>query len=118
MQDAGYTTIQNLLEDEVDFNVILAMTDAGAYGAIRALQEADYDPDSVIIVSTNGESYAEELIREGRFLRGTVTINREESSRLAVYSTVKMLAGSPVPETLSYPPGDVLTREVLMALGE
>jgi hypothetical protein len=29
-----------------------------------------------------------------------------------------MLAGSEVPEFLSYPPGEILTREVLLARGE
>ena len=93
------------------------MTDAGAYGAIDAMQEAGFDPNSVIVVSANGEAYAQELIRDGTFLRGTVAINREQSSQLAVDATIKMLAGAEVPEFLSYPPGDVLTRDVLMALG-
>ena len=69
----------------------------------------------MIIVSANGESYAQELIRDGQFLRGTVALNREESSQIAVDAIVKMLAGSQVPETISYPPGDILTREVLQA---
>ena len=97
------------------FNVILSITDVGAYGAIKALEEANFDPSSVIIVSANGESYAQELIRDGEFLRGTVALNREESSQIAIDAAVKMLAGSTVPETISYPPGDILTREVLQA---
>ena len=116
-QDIVHESVRQLIEDDIEFNVILALNDAGAYGAIDALNEANYDPASVIIVSANGESYAQELIREGEFLRGTVTLNREESSQIAIDVTVKMLAGSPVPEIISYPPGDVLTREVLEALG-
>ncbi len=116
-QEAGHDAIKALIDDGVAFNVILAMTDAGAYGAIDAMQKAGFDPDSVIVVSANGEAYAQELIRNGTFLRGTVAINREESSQIAVDATVKLLAGVEVPEYLSYPPGDVLTRDVLMALG-
>ncbi len=116
-QDTAYESIRELIAEGTEFNVILSITDAGAYGAIDALQEAGFDAASVIIVSANGESYAQELIREGEFLRGTVAINREESSQIAIDSTVKQLAGSPVPEIISYPPGNVLTREVLEALG-
>ncbi len=116
-QESGYDAVKGLIQAGTQFNVILSMTDAGAYGAIDAMQEAGFDPDSVIVVSANGEAYAQELIRDGKFLRGTVTLNREQSSQLAVDATVKMLAGTEVPEFLSYPPGDVLTRDVLMALG-
>jgi ribose transport system substrate-binding protein len=117
-QDVSYESIRQLIEDGVEFNVILALNDAGAYGAIEALREANYDPASVIIVSANGESYAQELIREGEFLRGTVTLNREQSSQIAIDATIKMLAGSPVPEIITYAPGEILTREVLEARGD
>ncbi len=116
-QEEAYDSIKKLIQSGVEFNVVLCMNDAGAYGAIDAMKEAGFDPNSVIVVSANGEAYAQELIRDGHFLRGTVAVNREESSRLAVDVTVKMLAGSEVPEYLTYPPGDVLTRDVLMALG-
>jgi ABC-type sugar transport system substrate-binding protein len=116
-QDAAYASTKQLLDAGADFNVILSINDAGAYGAIQALDEAGLAPDSVIIVSANAESFAQELIRQGRFLRGTVALNREESSQIAVDATVKMLAGSAVPEIVSYPPGDVYTKEVLEALG-
>ena len=114
-EDETYKSIQALIQKKVHFDVILAINDVGAYGAIKAMQEANFDPKSVIIVSTNGESYAQELIRQGQFLRGTVTLNRQESSQIAVDSIVKMLAGSDVPQIVSYSPGDILTREVLMA---
>jgi ABC-type sugar transport system substrate-binding protein len=114
-QDDAYNSIKQLISQGTDFNVILSITDAGAYGAIKAMQEANFDPNSVIIVSAGGESYAQELIREGQFLRGTVEVNHEESSQIAVDTIIKMLAGSPVPETVTYAPGDILTREVLTA---
>jgi ABC-type sugar transport system substrate-binding protein len=110
-QDEAYDAVHRLMAGKVPFNVILSMNDVGAYGAIKALQEAKLDPKSVIIVSANGESYAQELIRQGTFLRGTVAFNHEENSRLAIDATIKMLAGEPVPEYLSFPPGAVLTHE-------
>jgi ABC-type sugar transport system substrate-binding protein len=116
-EDDSYQSIKDLIAKKVHFDVILAINDVGAYGAVKAMQEAGFDSKSVIIVSANGENYAQELIRRGQFLRATVSLNREESSQIAVDSIVKMLAGSEVPQIVSYPPGDVLTREVLMATG-
>ncbi|MCC6801876.1 MAG: protein kinase [Anaerolineae bacterium] len=110
-------TIRALIEAGTDFNVILSLNDVGAYGAIQALQAANFSPDSVIIVSANGESYAQELIREGTFLRGTVALNREQASQSAVDAIVKMLAGSEVPEIITYPPGEILTQQILQARG-
>ena len=116
-EDESYASVADLISKKVHFDVILAINDVGAYGAVKAMEEAGFDPQSVIIVSANGESYAQELIRQGEFLRGTVTLNRQESSQISIDATVKMLAGSEVPQIVSYPPGDVLTREVLMATG-
>ncbi|MFN8563510.1 MAG: substrate-binding domain-containing protein [Anaerolineae bacterium] len=116
-EEDGYETVHTLIENGMSFNVILALNDVSAYGAIQALQDANFDPSSVIIVSANGESYAQQLIRDGQFLRGTVAINREEASQIAVDAIVKLLAGSEVPETVSYPPGEIFTRDVLLARG-
>jgi len=88
-EDDSYHSIQALIQKNVDFDVILSINDVGAYGAVKAMQEANFDPKSVIIVSANGESYAQDLIRQGLFLRGTVTLNREQSSQIAVDSIVK-----------------------------
>ncbi len=115
--NAAYDAIHSLLDQNVKFNVILAMNDVGAYGAIKALQAAKVDPQSVIIVSADGESYAQELIRQGTFLRATVAFNHAESSQLAIDAVIKMLAGVPVPEYLAFPPGVVLTRATLTQSG-
>jgi ABC-type sugar transport system substrate-binding protein len=116
-QEPSYQSIQQLIESNTEFNVILAVRDASAYGAIQAMQEADFDPESIIVVSANGEDYAQQLIRTGTFLRGTVAVNIEESGRLAIYASIKMLAGSEVPEFLTYSGGEILTRAVLAARG-
>jgi ABC-type sugar transport system substrate-binding protein len=117
-QDNAYETVRKLIEDGTPFDVILAISDVSAYGAIKAMQEAGLDPNSVIVVSANGEAYAQQLIRDGQFLRGTVETDLEESAQIAVDAAVKMLAGSEVPEFVSYSPGDILTKEVLTARGD
>jgi ABC-type sugar transport system substrate-binding protein len=116
-QDNAYQAIKKLIDEGTPFNVILAINDVAAYGAIKAMQDAGFDPNAVIVVSANGEAYAQQLILEGQFLRGTVAVDLEESAQIAIDAVVKMLAGSEVPEFVSYPPGDILTREVLTARG-
>ena len=116
-QDLSYQAIRDLIRSHVEFNVILGVGDVSAYGAIEAMQEANFDPKSVIVVSANGEVLARQMILDGTFLRGTVDVNIEQSAQLSMDASIKMLAGSDVPEVLSYPPGEILTREVLEAQG-
>ncbi|MBC8099034.1 MAG: protein kinase, partial [Armatimonadetes bacterium] len=69
-------SISQLIADGVDFNVIASINDAGSYGAIEALEAAGIDPNSVIIVSVDAETRAQEYIRDGYYLRGSVAVAR------------------------------------------
>ena len=44
-RENGYASVNQLIEDGVEFNVILSINDAGSYGAIQALEEAGIEPD-------------------------------------------------------------------------
>jgi ABC-type sugar transport system substrate-binding protein len=114
-RENGYATVSRLIEQGVTFDVIASMNDAGSIGAIDALEEAGYARDSIPIVSANAESAALDLMREERFIRGSVSVNREEGSQLALYAIIQQLAGATVPEILSFPPGEMVTRETLIA---
>lgn len=114
-REEGRKAVERLLAAGESFDGLLVLSDSIAQGAVDALEAANIPPDQVFIVSANGEPIAEEMIRDGRYLRGSVSINRELGSRLLVNAIVKMLAGSPVPERLSVPPGAMVTRETLTA---
>ncbi len=114
-RENGYASVKNLIEQGIEFNVILSINDSGSFGAIQALEEAGFSPDSVIISSVDAESQAREYIRQGRFIRASVDIGREMFSRVAVDAIVKLLAGSTLPERFLVPPGQVVTRETLQA---
>ena len=54
-QENAQNSVSKLLRDNVSFNVILSINDAGSYGAIQAMEAADIDPSSVIISSVDAE---------------------------------------------------------------
>ena len=105
----GYASVKAALEEGLDFNTILSLNDAGSFGAIQALEEAGIDPDDIVISSVDAEALAREYIRQGHFLRASVSVDRESVAQAAVNATIRLLAGSAMPETLIVPPGPVIT---------
>ncbi|NWF67675.1 MAG: protein kinase [Chloroflexi bacterium] len=111
--ELGRASVSALITDGVEFDVILSINDAGAFGATEAMSAAGIDPADVIIVSVDAEPRAQEYMRAGFYFRGSVEVNRTEFSHAAVYAVVKLLTGNPIPETLLVPPGEVITRDSL-----
>ncbi|MBI5960162.1 MAG: substrate-binding domain-containing protein [Chloroflexi bacterium] len=114
-REFGEKSVRDLLEDGVKFDAILSINDAGALGAIAALEDAGIEPDQVIISSVDAEEPAKEYIREGYYMRGSVEINRELFSRTGVNAMVKLLGGGLLPEIFLISPGEVVTAETLAA---
>jgi ABC-type sugar transport system substrate-binding protein len=113
--DFAYESVSELLEDGVIFNVIVSINDAGSFGAIDALDDADYEPDQVIVVSVDAEELAKEYIREEYFMHGSVALDRSQQTQAATNSMIKLLAGGTLPEIILTAPGDMVTRETLAA---
>ncbi len=115
ISDNAEQSVSQVIASGIHFNAILSINDAGAYGAISAMEKAGFNPSSVIISSIDAESVARQEILDGHFMRATVQVDRELFSHTALNAMVKLLAGSTVPETYLVPPGTVLTRESLTA---
>ena len=112
-RDGGYDSVTFLLETNTPFNVILSINDAGTYGAIEALEEAGIAPNAVAIFSVDAELRAQQYIRENYYLRASISAGRQDSARAIVNSMIKLLAGSPIAETIQVPPGDVVMSDDL-----
>jgi ABC-type sugar transport system substrate-binding protein len=112
LQDSQ-AAVQQVLDSGQPISLIIAITDRAAFGAIAALEAAGIPPDSVAIVSASGDIRAQEYIREGRYIRGTLMVNRAQGSTVLFNGLVKLLAGSSVPEVLYTTPGEMLTRDSL-----
>jgi ABC-type sugar transport system substrate-binding protein len=110
-RENGAASIEALLLREEPFDAILSINDAGAYGAIEALERAGVAPDAVLIASVDAEPQARQYIERGYYMRASVAVGREQFSRAAVDVLVRMLAGATVPEVIVAPPGDIVTIE-------
>lgn len=113
--DWGRESIEALLSEGKTFNVILSINDAGAFGALQALEAADIPYDDVIIGSVDAEILAQRYIREGKYFRGSVEAGRTVYASAAIDVMIKLLAGHSVPEFVFIPPGELVTRETLAA---
>jgi ribose transport system substrate-binding protein len=112
-RESGLASVQKLLDEGVEFNVIASINDAGAFGAIDALKAAGVAPDKVVITSVDAELLAQQYIQEGYYLRGSVQASRIETARALVNSMVKLLAGATLPENIVVPPGNMITRDTI-----
>jgi ABC-type sugar transport system substrate-binding protein len=106
----GRESIDELLADGVDFDVILSINDAGTFGAIDALEAARVPYEDVIIVSVDAEQLARQYIRDGKYLRASLEIGRREFAQGAVDLAVKMLAGATIPQLIEIPAGQMITN--------
>lgn len=111
-QENGLKSMENALQAHPGINVVVSINDAGAYGAMQALENAKKDPARTIIVGIDAEKKALELIKQGGMYRGTVYTQPTETGWLAAEAVVKLLAGSPVPKEIKVPVR-VITREEL-----
>ncbi len=107
--------VTSLLRQGQHIDLICAVSDAAAEGAVEALKAAGIPPDTVAIVSINGEQQARNLIAAGQYLRGSVNVDQTMASQMAIDATVRLLAGDTLPQTLDYAPGELVTRDTLAA---
>jgi ABC-type sugar transport system substrate-binding protein len=113
IRDVAKESVSELLAEGVRFEVVASINDAGSFGAIDALAEAEIDPSTVMIFSVDAEALARQYIRQGYYMRASLDTGRTEASNAAVSSMIYLLAGKPIPERIVVPPGDMITREVL-----
>jgi len=112
-EDFGRQSVEQLLADGVEFDVIVSINDAGSLGAIEALEAANIPYDQVVIISIDANAAAREAIRQGRYMRASVDIDRTISSKVKADGLIRILAGATMPEQIFTPPGDMVTREVI-----
>lgn len=107
----GETAINKLIAEGTEFNVILSINDAGAYGAVDALEAAGISPDQVHIFSVDAEVLARQYIEDGKYFVASVDAGRSVYAEAAVATIRLLLAGEPLPEILTIEPGELITAE-------
>lgn len=99
----GQTSMETVLQAHPDINVVASINDAGAYGAMTALEAAGADPTKTIIVGIDAEAHALELIAAGGMYRGTVDTAPAETGVMAINAAVKLLSGATVHKNIRVP---------------
>jgi len=101
--DFGQTSMENALQANPDINVVASINDAGAYGALTALEAAGKDPATTVIVGIDAEQHAKELIQQGGMYYGTVDTNPAETGIMGINAAVKLLAAAKVFKDIKVP---------------
>ena len=92
----GLKSMSDALRKYPDIDVVASINDAGAYGALTALQAAGKDPQKTIIVGIDAEAKARDLIKAGGFYRGSVDTAPVMTGQAIINGAVKLLAGATV----------------------
>ena len=99
----GLQSLENALQAHPEIDLVASINDAGAYGAIRALEAAGKDPQKTIVVGIDGETQARDLIRQGKYFRGTVSTSPSQTGEMVIQAVVKLLSSSTVPKNVQVP---------------
>ena len=97
----GLNSMESALIEHPEINVVVSINDAGAYGAMQALQNAGNE--DAIIVGIDAEQQARDLIAAGGMYRGTVDTSPAETGVMSANAAVKLLAGSEFPQNIAVP---------------
>jgi ribose transport system substrate-binding protein len=106
----GLNSMETALQEHPEINVVVSINDAGAYGAMQALEAAGKTAEDTIIVGIDAEPQALQFISEGTMYRGTVDTAPAETGRMTVKAAIKLLAGSTIPQNIRVPV-NLMTRE-------
>jgi len=99
----GLTSMESALQEHPEINVVVSINDAGAYGAMQALEAAGKSAADTIIVGIDAETQARELIGQGTMYRGTVDTAPTRYGEMAANAAVKLLAGGTLPQNVAVP---------------
>jgi ribose transport system substrate-binding protein len=106
----GLNSMESALQAHPDINVVASINDAGAFGAMKALQNAGRTAGNMIIVGIDAEKQALEYIRNGTMYRGTIDTAPATTGAMAANAVVKLLAGGTLPQRVRVPV-NLITRE-------
>ncbi len=101
--DNGLKSMENALQAHPDIDVVVSINDAGAYGAVNALEAAGKDPKSTVVVGIDAEAKAKDLIKQGKFYRGTVDTSPAATGEMTIDAVIKLLSSATAPKNIKVP---------------
>ena len=101
--DNGLASMETALQAYPDLNVVVSINDAGAYGAMSALEAAGADPATTVIVGIDAEAQALDYIGQGGMYRGTVDTSPAITGVMAINGSIRLLANATLPKNVAVP---------------
>ena len=104
----------------MEFNVILSINDAGAFGAVEALEEANIGPDEVRIFSVDAEQLARQYIQDDYYFVASLGLDasRRQGAQDAINAMAKLLGGGTIPEQIEQIVGAMVDKATLLSEAE
>lgn len=99
----GLASMETALQEHPEIDVVASINDAGAYGAMQAMETAGKTASDSIIVGIDAEPQAIEFINAGTMYRGTVDTAPSETGVMTINAAIKLLAGSTLPQNVRVP---------------
>lgn len=99
----GLASMETALQEHPEINVVVSINDAGAYGALQAMEAAGKTAADAIIVGIDAEPQALEFISAGTMYRGTVDTAPAKTGEMTIDAVIKMLAGGTLPQNVRVP---------------
>ena len=99
----GLASMEAALQAHPEITGVVSINDAGAYGAIEALEAAGRTAEDTFVVGIDAEPRAIELISGQTMYRGTVDTAPAETGRMTLNAAIKLLAGSTLPQNIRVP---------------
>jgi ribose transport system substrate-binding protein len=99
----GLKSMETALQAHPDIDTVVSINDAGAYGALNALEAAKKDPAKTIIVGIDAEQQAKDLIQKGGMYKGTVDTSPAITGQMAIDAVIKLLSGATVEKNIKVP---------------
>lgn len=99
----GLKSMESALQSHPGIDVVVSINDAGAYGAMNALEAAGKDPAGTFIVGIDAEAQARELIQKGVYFYGTVDTSPAVTGVMVINAAMKILASATVPKNIIVP---------------
>lgn len=108
----GLKSMETALQAYPDIDVVASINDAGAYGAVNALETAGKDPATTFVVGIDAEAQAKDLIKQGKYYVGTVDTSPAKTGEMVVDALVKIFSSATAPKNVRVPVTKITSENV------
>lgn len=113
-RETAYEAVSGLLSRGATLNLIISVTDMGAYGAVDALRDEAVSPLFTSVFSIGGDELAYQYINAGLYMRGIVESNDDAQIQALANAVIVLLGGGTIEQRINIEPGGIYTGELVI----